>query len=72
MSDNGARVEAGQSDCYLKPAEVARLLHVSPQTVARWANEGKIRCDVTLGGHRRFPQSEVDRLLREQQDAQYR
>jgi excisionase family DNA binding protein len=61
-----------ETDGYLKPSEVAKILHVSPQTVSRWANEGKIRCDVTLGGHRRFPISEVERLQREQHEAQYR
>lgn len=30
------------------------MLGVSPKTVNRWANEGRIPCAVTLGGHRRF------------------
>jgi excisionase family DNA binding protein len=61
-----------ENDGYLRPSEVAKLLHVSAQTVSRWANEGKIRCQITLGGHRRFPRSEVARLQQEQRDAQYR
>lgn len=44
---------------YMKPSEVARILHVSPKTVDRWANEGRIACIVTLGGHRRFLRSDV-------------
>ena len=39
---------------YLSPGGAARLLLVSPKTLARWANEGRIPCALTLGGHRRF------------------
>lgn len=47
---------------YLAPGEVARMLHVSPKTVNRWAHEGRIACIVTLGGHRRFPRQEIERI----------
>jgi excisionase family DNA binding protein len=47
---------------YLTPGEVARMLHVSPKTVNRWAHEGRIAHIVTLGGHRRFPRNEVERI----------
>lgn len=47
---------------FLRPAEAARLLHVSPQTISRWAKEGRIGYVVTLGGHRRFRATEVHRL----------
>lgn len=39
---------------YLTPGQAARLLGVSPKTVNRWANDGRIPCAMTLGGHRRF------------------
>ena len=39
---------------YLTPGQVARMLGVSPKTVNRWANERRIPCAMTLGGHRRF------------------
>lgn len=55
---------SANDDEYLRASEAAALLHVSPQTVSRWADEGRIRYAVTIGGHRRFPQSEVERLLR--------
>jgi excisionase family DNA binding protein len=42
--------------------DVARLFHVSPKTVARWSNEGKLPHTVTLGGHRRFPLQAVREL----------
>jgi excisionase family DNA binding protein len=51
---------------YLRAAEAAALLNVSPKTVSRWAKEGRIPCIRTLGGHRRFPREAVERLAREQ------
>ena len=42
------------ADVYLTAGQVAGILAVSPKTVNRWANEGRIPCAVTLGGHRRF------------------
>lgn len=39
---------------YLTPGEAASILGVSPKTVNRWANDGRIPCALTLGGHRRF------------------
>ncbi len=47
------------------PSEVASLFRVYPKTVARWAERGWLTSIRTLGGHRRFPREEVDRLLRE-------
>lgn len=43
----------------MTPAEVASLFHVDAKTVARWAEEGKLRSIRTLGGHRRYLASEV-------------
>jgi excisionase family DNA binding protein len=51
-------------DAYLTTGQVAKILHVSPKTVARWATEGKIPHLVTLGGHRRFPATAVRQLAR--------
>ena len=48
---------------YLRVAEVAKAFHVSPKTVARWADEGRIPFVLTLGGHRRFPRKEIEALL---------
>lgn len=39
---------------YLTPSQAARMLHVSPKTIDRWADQGLVPCVVTLGGHRRF------------------
>ena len=48
---------------YLRTAQVAELLHVSPKTVSRWAQEGMLPCLRTLGGHRRYPDAEIRALL---------
>ena len=47
---------------YLHTAEVADILHVSPKTVSRWAKEGKLPFLKTLGGHRRYPATEIRQL----------
>jgi excisionase family DNA binding protein len=52
-----------QPPSYLRTAEVAALLHVSPKTVARWAKEGKLPFMRTLGGHRRYPEAKIRELL---------
>jgi excisionase family DNA binding protein len=49
---------------YLRTAQVAELLQVSPKTVSRWAQEGMLPYVRTLGGHRRYPDREI-RALRE-------
>jgi excisionase family DNA binding protein len=41
------------------------MLHVSPKTVSRWAKEGRLPHLSTLGGHRRFPASEIEKLMHE-------
>ena len=53
----------GKGAEYLGSQEVARLLHVSPKTVARWADNGWLPCQVTLGGHRRFRRDHVEALV---------
>jgi excisionase family DNA binding protein len=47
----------------LTPAEVAALFRVDPKTVTRWAKAGKLTSIRTLGGHRRYRESEVQQLL---------
>ncbi len=50
------------SDVYIRTAEAARILRVSPKTISRWAKQGKLPHVVTLGGHRRFPASAIQEL----------
>jgi excisionase family DNA binding protein len=54
-SSNGERL--------LTPAEVAAMFRVDPKTVTRWAKSGKLSSIRTLGGHRRYWENEVRRLL---------
>jgi excisionase family DNA binding protein len=64
-----ARIDLTEStdlpDALLTPAEVARLFRVNPKTVTRWARAGKLTAIRTLGGHRRFRASEIQRCLEE-------
>ena len=50
-------------DRLLTPGEVAALFRVDPKTVTRWAKAGKLSSIRTLGGHRRYRESEVRALL---------
>ena len=52
-----------ESDSLLTPSEVASLFRVDPKTVTRWAKAGKLSAVRTLGGHRRYRESEVRDLL---------
>ena len=47
----------------LSLTDAAALLGVHPTTLRRWADQGDILVMVTPGGHRRFPRTEIDRLL---------
>lgn len=47
----------------LTPSEVAALFRVNPKTVTRWAKAGKLTPIRTLGGHRRYPVTEIRDLL---------
>lgn len=54
---------AVDTEALLTPAEVAQLFRVDPKTVTRWAKAGKLTSMRTLGGHRRYRESEVRDLL---------
>jgi len=54
---------AVDAEALLTPAEVAQLFRVDPKTVTRWANGGKLTSMRTLGGHRRYRESEVRNLM---------
>ena len=44
-------------------SEASSLLGVSETTLRQWTDEGKIGAFITPGGHRRYPESELRRLL---------
>ena len=54
---------ASDQEILLTPAEVAAIFRVDPKTVTRWAKAGKLTSIRTLGGHRRYKESEVKSLL---------
>ena len=54
----------GDQEVLLTPAEVAKIFRVDPKTVTRWAKAGKITAIRTLGGHRRYRQSEIQALAK--------
>jgi excisionase family DNA binding protein len=46
--------------------EVARLLHVHPNTLRRWSNNGRIKAyRITTRGDRRYKREEIVRFLAE-------
>ena len=51
------------AEVLMTPKEVAQRFHVNPKTVTRWAKAGKLTAIRTLGGHRRYRQTEVLSLL---------
>src|SRR5947209_3743749 len=53
----------------LTPSQVAVLFRVDPKTVTRWARAGKIAAIRTMGGHRRFRASEIQRFLEDRHQA---
>jgi excisionase family DNA binding protein len=58
---NGRRMP--EPEALLTPAEVATMFRVDAKTVTRWAKAGKITAIRTLGGHRRYRETEVRALL---------
>jgi excisionase family DNA binding protein len=59
-----ARAGLSGATTFLTRSEVSKLLGVSPNTVTRWAREGRLPCQVTLGGHHRFDRELVMKLLK--------
>jgi excisionase family DNA binding protein len=43
--------------------EASRLLGVDPDTLRRWADEGRVPAFTTPGGHRRFERRALERLI---------
>ncbi|MEE1618982.1 BldC family transcriptional regulator [Brachybacterium sp. J144] len=61
---NGTTERDDAPEELLTPAEVAKMFHVDPKTVTRWAQAGKLSYMRTLGGHRRYHRHEVVDMLR--------
>ena len=52
-------------DKLLSLKETEQLLNVSKSTLQRWDNSGKLIALRTEGGHRRYKQSDIERLIGE-------
>ena len=69
VSDVGAKVgprstaRTPEREPLLTPAQVAVMFRVDPKTVTRWAKTGRLTSIRTLGGHRRYRETEVRALL---------
>lgn len=48
---------------WISLSEASRVLGVSPATLRRWSDAGRLRVFTTPGGHRRFSRSSLERLL---------
>jgi excisionase family DNA binding protein len=60
MKTNDAASAVIDPPAVLTTSEVSRLLGVSPNTVTRWAREGRLPCRLTLGGHHRFERQVIE------------
>jgi DNA-binding transcriptional MerR regulator len=50
---------APRAATFLRSAEAAANFQVSPKTIARWAQQGLLPYQLTLGGHRLYPESAI-------------
>ncbi|HEY2958658.1 MAG TPA: helix-turn-helix domain-containing protein [Actinomycetota bacterium] len=62
MHQQSAR-QAPSTATFLRSADVAAILQVSPKTITRWAQQGRLPYQRTLGGHRRYPDPAIRQLL---------
>lgn len=58
-----AIMHTAKGEQYLRIGEAAAELHVHPETLRRWADEGKVPFVRTPGGERRFLRSVIDAAL---------
>ena len=57
-------VNEGHMDDMLTVGEVARLLHVHPNTLRRWSNNGRIKAyRINLRGDRRYRLRDIEDFL---------
>ena len=52
----------GSATDWLSLGPASRLLGVDPDTLRRWADDGRIRAYATPGGHRRFSRTDLQQI----------
>jgi len=52
-----------QNEKYITSQEVRKTFKVSNSSLKRWNNEGKLRAIRTNGGHRMYPESEINKFF---------
>ncbi len=57
------------ADSWFSLGPASRMVGVGPETLRRWADEGRVESFVTPGGHRRFSRRALDRLVRDARPA---
>lgn len=50
------------NESILTTQQVAALFAVTPSTVVKWADQGRVPCFRTPGGHRRFYRAEMEAI----------
>ncbi|MGC8634837.1 MAG: MerR family transcriptional regulator [Candidatus Limnocylindrales bacterium] len=53
-----------RADAWLSLGPASQLIGVAPDTLRRWADQGRVESFVTPGGHRRFSRRSLERLMR--------
>lgn len=54
-----SRPSSNPPERWLWPHEVAELLSVHPKTINMWSRQGRLPHIRTIGGHRKYPESEI-------------
>ncbi len=55
-------IPTGSPADWISLGPASRFLGVDPDTLRRWADDGRVRAYATPGGHRRFSQSDLERV----------
>ncbi len=57
---------------WLSLGPASQLLGIDPDTLRRWADNGRVPAWITPGGHRRFDRRELERLVAERRSTTHR